>query len=165
MNRVDNIFIANRLDPILMETLFNFLKADCAEYKDLTKSNFIDCDIYVYTVNKVIKGIIGLKRTTMKLVNIDKLDYYINSNNTIYSIEFMHVFDTYDIDGIYNICNKLLKNSLVGKNDLFTLISLVCPSMYNDPYYKALSDNNFELYPYNEDDTSLVRFIRSPEHK
>ncbi len=166
MNYTDGINEVNRLDIPSMDAIFNFLKSSCSNYyKDLTRTNFNDCVIHIYTSNGDIKGIIGVKRTTVKSINIDILPFYNTHTHNIYSIEFAHIFDTYDINETYDIYNKLLKYSLADKNDLFTFISLKCPTMYNDPYYRALTNNGFQLYPYEEHNSNRVRFIRTPYHK
>ena len=65
----------NRLDPVMMDTLFNFLKADCAEYRDLDREVFNECDIFVCTGYrdpiKNIKGILGIRRTTMENIKVE----------------------------------------------------------------------------------------------
>lgn len=157
----------NRLDDVLIDTLFNFLKADCKAYADLDKELFNECDIYVCTSLrdpvKHIKGILGIRRTTMDKINIYKLEYYCQPNNILYSIEFIHVFDVYSYDMQKDTLKSMIGTSVNDKNDGFTFFVPKCPITNTDPVYYALEENNFKLYPYLENRNPVIMFMRAPK--
>ena len=157
----------NRLDPVLMNTLFNFLKADCNTYADLDRDLFNECDIYACTSLrdpiKNARGILGIRRTTMDKINIHKLEYYCQPNNILYSIEFMHVFDMYSYDIRHDALKNMIGASLNYKNDGFTFFVPKCPITSTDPIYHALEDNGFKLYPYFKDRSAVIMFMRAPK--
>jgi len=157
----------NRLDEVLIDTLFNFLKADCNSYINLEKQVFEECDIYVCTSHndpvKNIRGIIGIRRTTMDKINVHKLEYYCQSHGVLYSIEFMHVFDMYSHDIQKKALTDMIGIAVNDKNDGFTFFVPKCPVANTDPMYYALMDNNFKLYPYLQNGSPIVMFMRSPK--
>lgn len=156
----------NRLDPVMMDTLFNFLKADCTEYRDLDREVFNECDIFVCTGYrdpiKNIKGILGIRRTTMENIKVHKLEYYCQPNGVLYSLEFMHIFDMYPYDSKRAALTDLVEAAVADKNDGFTFFVPKCPITSTEPIYHALEDNNFKLYPYLHNGTAVVMFMRSP---
>lgn len=162
-----NITRINRLDSVIMDTLFNFLKADCPQYNDLDREVFNECDIFVCTKYndpiQNIKGIIGIRRTTMENINVHKIEYYCQPNGVLYSLEFMHVFDTYSYDMQKAALTDMLCNAVADKNDGFVFFVPKCPITSTGPIYHALEDNNFRLYPYLHNGSAVVMFMRSPK--
>ena len=158
----------NRLDPVLMDTLFNFLKSDCPKYMDLDREVFNECDIFIYTgcfmdPIKNIKGIIGIRRTTMENIKVPKLEYYCQPNGILYSLEFVHIFNMYPNDLQKTSLTKMIKAAIADKNDGFTFFVPKCPITNKEPIYHALEDNNFKLYPYLHNRVPVIMFMRSPK--
>ena len=157
----------DRLDPVVIDTLFDFLKADCPEYSYLDRETFNECDIFIYTGYnnpvKNIKGIIGIRRTTMENIKVHKLEYYCQPNGILYSLEFMHIFGIYPYDFRRTVLTKMVEAAIADKNDGFTFFFPKCPIANTEPIYHALEDNNFKLYPYLRNGSAVVMFMRSPK--
>lgn len=161
------VFRADHIDPVLMDTLFNFLKTDCNAYVNFERDIFNNCDIHIFTImdHRInnIKGIIGIRETTTDEINIDRLDYYSLPHKGLYSIEFIHIFDLLGKELKQKAFSELLKASIADKNDGFTFFIPKCPITNTDPIYAALIKNNFKLYHSIKSKSPLIMFIRPPK--
>lgn len=163
MRKIIKIIPLELYDPIIAETILNFIKADCPNYRNLEYETLMQCNCFASTSEVgTITGIVAGRRLSYYDADLGiDLKYYCQRHRMIYAIECLHYFDRNIDKNSKDMYYNLLKEFLADKNDSFIVFRPYCPSGSIAEGHEILVEMGFTVHEYDKE-KSRYTYIKPP---